>query len=66
MSNIFKLRPTHFSREGEKFLRPSWLRAGFYPLTTTRAIIMAQVVLAITRQLLQLEKCSNPLRIQQV
>jgi len=27
---------------------------------------VAQVVLVITRQLLQLERCSNPLRIQQV
>jgi len=27
---------------------------------------MAQVVLVITCQLLQLERCSNPLRIQQV
>jgi len=30
------------------------------------ATVVAGTVLAITRQLLQLERCSNPLRIQQV
>jgi len=36
------------------------------PLTTTRATIVAHAFLVITRHLLQLERCSNPLRIQQV
>ena len=36
------------------------------PLTPTRATIVALGFLVITRQLLQLERCSNPLRIQQV
>jgi len=36
------------------------------PLTTTGANKLAHAVLVITRHLLQLERCSNPLRIQQV
>ena len=36
------------------------------PLTTTRATIMAHVFLVITRQPLQLERCSNPLRMRKV
>jgi len=36
------------------------------PLTPTRANMLALGFLIITRQLLQLERCSNPLRIQQV
>jgi len=35
-------------------------------ITTTRATIVAHAFLVITRQLLQLERCSNPLRIQHV
>jgi len=35
-------------------------------LTTARANILAGTFLAITRQPLELESCSNPLRIQQV
>jgi len=38
----------------------------FNPLTTTRATIVAHAFLVITRHLLQLERCANPLRIQQV
>jgi len=36
------------------------------PLTTTRATIMAHVFFVITRQPLQLERCSNPLRMRKV
>jgi len=36
------------------------------PLTLARATIVPRTFLVITRQLLQLERCSNPLRIQQV
>ena len=35
-------------------------------LTTARANKLARNFLAINRQLLELESCSNPLRIQQV
>jgi len=38
-------------------------RVGFI---TTRATIVAQGFFVITRHLLQLERCSNPLQIQQV
>ena len=38
----------------------------FNPLTTTRANILAPPFLALNCQLLELESCSNPLRIQQV
>jgi len=37
-----------------------------YPLTTAKANRLSHTFLVITRQLLQLERCSNPLRIQQV
>jgi len=37
-----------------------------FPLTPTKTNILALGFLVITRQLLQLERCSNPLRIQQV
>jgi len=33
---------------------------------TAKANILARTFLVITRQLLQLERCSNPLRIQKV
>jgi len=36
------------------------------PLTTVRANILAPPFLAINRQPLELESCSNPLQIQQV
>ena len=36
------------------------------PLTTTRSNILAHLFLAINCQPLELESCSNPLRIQQV
>jgi len=36
------------------------------PLTTARANRLTRRFLVITRHLLQLERCSNPLRIQQV
>jgi len=36
------------------------------PLTPAQATIVAGTLLAIIRQLLQLERCSNPPRIQQV
>jgi len=36
------------------------------PLTIAKANRLARTFLVITRQLLQLERCSNPLRIQQV
>jgi len=42
------------------------LRTYFYPLHSAPATIIAGTLLAITRRLLHLERCSNPLRIQQV
>jgi len=51
----------------------SWLRPLLCPErdlkpfeTPALAIVVAGTLLAITRQLLDLERCSNPLRIQQV
>jgi len=38
----------------------------FNPLTNAKANILTRTFLVITHQLLQLERCSNPLRIQQV
>jgi len=37
-----------------------------YLLTTTRATIVAQGFFVITRQPLQLDRCSNPLRMRKV
>jgi len=36
------------------------------PLTTAKANRLVRTFLVITRHLLQLDTCSNPLRIQQV
>jgi len=41
---------------------PNWAN----PLTTTRATIVAQVFFVMTRQPLQLDRCSNPLRMRKV
>jgi len=38
--------------------------ASLNPLTPAQGTIVPSTLLAITRQLLQLERCSNPLRIQ--
>ena len=38
----------------------------YYPWTTARATIVAQSFFVITRQPLQLQRCSNPLRMRKV
>ena len=43
-----------------------WGKLTLYPLTTTRATIVAHAFLVITRHLLQLDRCSNPLRMRKV
>ena len=53
-------------RPDAKVLTDSLWQETLNPLTTTRATIVAQGFFVITRQPLQLDRCSNPLRMRTV